>query len=111
LSVEDLVKDDEWDGHFGQENGTYYGFNPPGGWYRLATKAYEHFLYFCHIYDGDEVAHPTSAIEFVWHLHMFHPILYRCVCRVSCVVCRVSCVVCRVSCVVCRVSCVVCRVS
>ena len=38
-------------------------------------------------------------------------VLYRVVCRVSCVVCRVSCVVCRVSCVVCRVSCVVCRVS
>ncbi|ELR14263.1 Fbox domain containing protein [Acanthamoeba castellanii str. Neff] len=77
LSVEDVAKDDEWDGHFGQENGTYYGFHPPGGWYRLATKAYERFLYFCHIYDGDEVAHPTSAIQFVWHLHMFHPILYR----------------------------------
>ncbi|ELR24084.1 Fbox domain containing protein [Acanthamoeba castellanii str. Neff] len=59
------------------ENGTYYGFHPPGGWYRLATKAYERFLYFCHIYDGDEVAHPTSAIQFMWHLHMFHPILYR----------------------------------
>jgi hypothetical protein len=93
--VEDLVKDGEWYGHFVKENGSSYGFYPTAGWYGLAAKAYEHFLYFCHIYEGDEMAHPTYAIDFMWHLHMFHPTLYRCVsCCVPCVSCRV---VCRVS--------------
>lgn len=77
LSVEDLVKDGEWYGHFVKENGSSYGFYPTAGWYGLAAKAYEHFLYFCHIYEGDEMAHPTYAIDFMWHLHMFHPTLYR----------------------------------
>lgn len=75
LSVKDVVKDRSWINLFQAHGQRRFGSDD--SWTRV-VKAYERFLYLSLKYPmkDNQLAHPTYAIDLVWHAHMLHPLEY-----------------------------------
>jgi len=78
FSKNDLIQDQEWFSNFKKFLNTEYWY-PNKKFFKRMEKSYERFLYLAAKYppSSGQMIHPTYAIDFIWHIHMIHPLIYK----------------------------------